>query len=233
LPVQSIFSASSAMPERRAPKGKLDPQTSQIASPVIDPTAPSPPQRPATPGPQTPNANVIRAPRPPGKSVGAGAQPPQPFELTPSPDAVIHAPKSFSMTQLPRLFDSVQAIEGGVGAQRPGPIVTPASEIGVQVLSQKRAQRELEPSAQHLVEPAAKRVSEQLEVPQVPVSNAVFELPTSGATARREPKITIGQIDVQVINTPAPVQAPATSANAADSKGFMSAELDRFRWRLL
>jgi hypothetical protein len=108
----------------------------------------------------------------------------------------------------------------------------PASSADIDVPVQTSAQRALEPTQQQIAQPAAKSTGIRQDPPQVPASNAIVDLPPNGAMARREPKITIGQIDVQVINTPPPAQAPAAPANAADSTGYMSAELDRFRWRL-
>ena len=69
---------------------------------------------------QSTNANLIRAPRPLEKSDGAAAKPPQVFPLTPSSEGVIRAPKSFSMTQMPRFFDSAQAPGADIEPQRAG-----------------------------------------------------------------------------------------------------------------
>ena len=216
------------------PKRKGDPLSSksQTASSTPEPVIPSSPHPSALPGIQTSNPNFIRAPRPLVKSDSLSEQSPTSFLLTPSPDAVIHAPKSFSTAQMPRLFDSTRSIGKEEAPQHPGPIVTPASDPGVQMPSRQDSQRVLQPLAHRLVEPAPRPLGDRMETPQVPVSHAVFDLPTTGVTARREPKVTIGQIEVQVINTPAPVQVSAAPTGAADSKGFMSAELDRFRWRL-
>ncbi len=208
-------------------QGDQHPQISQTPSPRIEPAALLPPMRL-----QSTSGNVIRAPRPLVKSDGVGAQSSKPFPLTPSPDAVIHAPKAFSDANAPRRFSSGQVPGEAVGVQRPEPVVTPATAIDIDLPTQKTAQRDPQPIEQRLVEPVSRRSGERFETPQIPVSNAAFDLPTSGAAARREPKITIGQIDVQVINTPAPIQAPAVAASAAESRGFVSAELDRFRWRL-
>jgi len=136
------------------------------------------------------------------------------------------------MTQAPRFFDSAPASGKENEPRRQEPDFAPASSADIDVPVQKSAQRALEPSRQQIAQPAANSTGIRQDPPQVPASNAIIDLPPNGAMARREPKITIGQIDVQVINTPPPAQVPAAPTNAADSKGFMSAELDRFRWRL-
>jgi hypothetical protein len=184
------------------------------------------------PGSQTKNANLIRAPRPLEKLGGAGATPPQPFPLTPSSEGVIHAPKSFSMTQMPRFFDSAQSPGKDREPQRQEPVFAPASSVDIELPVQTSPRQGFEPAWQQIVDPATESMGARPDAPQVPAASAMVDLPINGATARREPKITIGQIDVQVINTPAPAQVPAAPSAVADSKGFMSAELDRFRWRL-
>jgi hypothetical protein len=133
---------------------------------------------------------------------------------------------------MPRLFDANQAPGDDVEPRRQEPVFAPAAVVDNDRPAQKGPQREFEPSDQRVVEPAVKQKGFRGDAPQVPVSNTILDLPMNGATARREPKITIGQIDVQVINTPAPAPVASSPSSAADSKGFMSAELDRFRWRL-
>jgi hypothetical protein len=133
---------------------------------------------------------------------------------------------------MPRLFDANQAPGDDVEPRRQEPVFAPAAVVDIDLPARKSPQREFEPSDQRVVEPAVKQKGFRGDAPQVPVSNTILDLPMNGATARREPKITIGQIDVQVINTPAPAPVASSPSSAADSKGYMSAELDRFRWRL-
>jgi len=122
------------------------------------------------------------------------------------------------------MFTSAQASGDGIESRLLAPEIAPASSVDIDM--------PLQASAQRALEPAATPMGMRPDAPQVSAANAIVDLPPNGGLARREPKITIGQIDVQVINTPAPVQVPAVPANAGESKGFMSAELDRFRWRL-
>ena len=213
-------------------EGPHRPAESESPSPAVIPAVSPQPQRPPPPGLQSTNPNLIRAPRPLEKTDGAAAKPPQVFAFTPSSEGVIHAPKSLSMTQIPRFFDSAQMSGSENDPQRQESVFAPASSADIDVPVQKSAQRALEPTQQQIVQPAAKSTGIRQDPPQVPASNAIVDLPPNGAVVRRDPKITIGQIDVQVINTPAPVEVPAASTNSADSTGYMSAELDRFRWRL-
>lgn len=233
-PLRPAESASTQMPATHSSmmKGDPHPPTSETPSPAVNPAVTPQPQRAPAPGLQSTNANLIRAPRPLEKSDGATAQPPQVVPFTPSSEGVIRAPKSFSMTQMPRFFDSAQASGKEADPQSQEPVFAPGSTVDINVPVQKRAQRALEPTQQQIAQPAAKSTGIRQDPPQVPASNAIVDLPPNGAVVRRDPKITIGQIDVQVINTPAPVEVPAASTNAADSSGYMSAELDRFRWRL-
>ena len=155
-------------------QGDQDPQISQTPSPRIEPATLPPPVRL-----QSMSGNVIRAPRPLVKSDGVGAQSSKPFPLTPSPDAVIHAPKAFSDANAPRRFSSGQVPGEAVGVQRPEPVVTPATAIDIDLATQKTARRDPQPIEQRLVEPVLRRSGERFETPQIPVSNAAFDLPSS------------------------------------------------------
>lgn len=241
--------AQPAMPASIAPRptDRMEPPPAQITTsteqappavpgekasehPVRPASATRAPQPSPLPLSRPIDANVVRAPRirPPAQE--AEAAPPRHFEFRPQPAVIVQLPRALGRAQPAASGKSVTNVSSAGLPSSIAAAAQPAQSAEPVMPAQAAATaRPIERSAPQAARdmPAERRI---VAVPQIGSGTTVVEMPVAGS-ARREPKITIGQIDVQVINTPA--AAPPQAAPAPAISSVPSVELERVRWRPL
>jgi hypothetical protein len=202
------------------PSGQATAGTSPVTSPVV-------PQPSASPGP-----DIVRAPRIMKTEGSERGTPPPSFAIHPEPDAVVRAPRStLRPPKVEGLDIPLPRLEFSVPAQPDPPmpgLAQPGSPAGQMV------QPPTPPAQVAIPAPARTRTAEDEVRPTAPIS--AFQMPPPAGQPKREPepKVSIGQIDVQVINQPpAPASAPAVAQSSGDSSSFASSDIERFRYRLV
>ena len=213
--------------------------TSPIGQPVVERPAASAipanpePTRPVSgpPGERRPNParsadpNVVRAPR--LRPAAAQEEAPRHFDFRPEPDAVVQLPRSLGRARAAASVEATARATPTIEPARAQAIVTPAATPEPVMPVQATAATRQPAPDRGQVSPVERRI---ISMPQVRTGNVIVEMPNAGP-ARREPKITIGQIDVQVINTPA--AAPQQPVSSPSTSNVTNVELERVRWRPL
>ena len=224
LPMSSPASREASPKVARSSPGVPGGQRSAPAQPGDDPV-PRPDMS------ETRNPNIVRAPRRIETNRIDDTAPSPPFALTPEPNAVIRAPKSsFRPARIEGLDFALPRLEYSVPSQEDQ---RPPEPSRADPPPLPRAPKQPAPANSRDVMPSTSRSQNaQGEVrPSVPL--APLQLPVSGNQLHREPRVTIGQVDVQVINQPPPVPTtPAASIAPTESTSFFNNEIERFRYRL-
>jgi hypothetical protein len=224
---------------RRASAEPPAERRAEAAPPMRAAELPTPPPKPldreSTPSPQPRperNPDVVRVPRRIEASQAGDAGQLLQIASTPEPDAVIRAPKSslrpasvegFS-TAFPRLEHSGALQKDHRTSEPPEirpPSPSPAPEQPLPAIARASI-----PSMNQF------RITHEEARPSVPLSPP--QMPVGGNQSRREPRVSIGQVDVQVINQPPSIpSAPRVAVAPAESISFFNGEIERFRCRLL
>ena len=220
-------SPTTAATRQAGPSGPDDTPPVRPDSPVAESTSSRSSQlsfsRPVDP-------NVVHAPRVRSAGQESVAMPPRHFGFRPEPVTIVQLPRALGRAESVASGETVANTLPTADASPVAAVATPAQ--GAEPVTPPKVAataRQIEHDAlQHLGDlPIERRI---ISAPQVGAGNNVVELPAAGGP-RREPKITIGQIDVQVINTP--TVTPQQPAASPSTSNVTNVELERVRWRPL